>query len=505
MAERGTASGVKRAIEIWSRRKWLAAAVCLGVLAVTLGAIAALPSIYRARAIVLVDREPVPEAFVRSTVSGEVETRLQTIGQEVMGRERLEALVKRFDLYPELRRRGLQEAAVEQMRRDIQIEPRVAEQAGGRTAMVGFALSYRGRDPQTVADVTNALAALYVERNALLRERHAAGTASFLRAQLGDLKARLDEQERSIGHAPAPMEMDLATLERLNMRLRLNGDQQLRALDRRDRLMKEQAESRVPGGTEKGAAETPAMKLARLKAELAELRTRFTEKYPDVVRLKDEVAALEERVGPAPAVTSAASGRNPLAEVDAELRGLKDEERTLQSSIAAYEKRTEEGPRRQQEFQRQARDFTTTREFYQTLLKRYEDAQMAESMEQGQKSEQFRVLDAAVPPRDPLAPNRQRLIAIAVLLAIGLGAGAALVAERLDTSFHAIDDLRAFTRVPVLAGVPPLATPGDVARSRRRFGLAAVTLAVGLVVVGSASYMAARNDEQLTRTLSGTP
>ena len=56
--------------------------------------------------------------------------------------------------------------------------------AGGRVATVGFGLTYRGTDPQTVADVTNALAGLYVERNSTIRERQASGTASFLKAQL---------------------------------------------------------------------------------------------------------------------------------------------------------------------------------------------------------------------------------------------------------------------------------------------------------------------------------
>ena len=115
---------------------------------------------------------------------------------------------------------------------------------------------------------------------------------------------------------------------------------------------------------------------------------------------------------------------------------LKDEERTVQQQIAGFEQRTETAPRRQQEFQRQARDYATTKELYQSLLKRYEDAQIAESMEQGQKSEQFRVLDAAVPAKEPFAPNRMRLGLLAVALSLGAGALVAMLRERIDTSFH---------------------------------------------------------------------
>jgi len=78
-----------------------------------------------------------------------------------------------------------------------------------------------------------------------------------------------------------------------------------------------------------------------------------------------------------------------------------------------------------------------------------------------------------------------------------------LLAERLDASFHNVDDLRAFSRLPVIVGIPAITTPTDVARGRRRLGLYTASYAVGLAVVAGASYLAARGNEPLTRLLSG--
>ena len=391
------------------------------------------------------------------------------------------------------------------MRRDIVLEPKVVDQ-GGRITTVGFGLSYRGNDAVKVADVTNALAGLYVERNSKIRERQASDTAQFLKAQLTDMKAKLDEQERRMGQAPLPLEAEVAGLERLNMRLRVNSDRQLRAMDRRERLVKE-AEGLALAATPGAAPETPAARLAKLKQELAELKTRFTDKYPDVIRIKGEIAALEARAEtsrPDPTVAAAPrAGKDALAEVEAELRMLKDEERSVQHQIAGFEHRTDSAPKRQQEFQRQARDYTTTKEFYQSLLKRYEDAQIAESMEQGQKSEQFRILDVAVPSKEPLAPNRMRLGLLALALSVGAAALVAMLRERLDTSFHTVDDLRAFSRVPVIAGIPPLVTERDLRQRRWRLGLVTVSLVVGIGIATGGSYLFAHNSEQLTRLLSG--
>ena len=84
------------------------------------------------------------------------------------------------------------EEVVERMRRDIALEVKVVDVRGQRQATVAFTIEYIGLVPETVAQVTNRLASLYIEENQKVRERQAAGTAEFLRVQLRDTKARLD-------------------------------------------------------------------------------------------------------------------------------------------------------------------------------------------------------------------------------------------------------------------------------------------------------------------------
>src|SRR5438034_6145888 len=197
MADRATrGSAFELTLEVWSRRKWLAV-VLFVVIVAAVGSLAAfLPDIYKSTATVLVERHQVPETFVRTSITGELETRLQTISQEILSRARLEDLITRFGLYPDLRDRLPVEAVVEKMRRDIQLELKgVEQQMSGRNATVAFNLRYRGRDPETVAKVTNTLASFYVEENSKLRERQASQTTQFLKIQLEDTKKRLDEQE----------------------------------------------------------------------------------------------------------------------------------------------------------------------------------------------------------------------------------------------------------------------------------------------------------------------
>ena len=508
-------AGVELALAVWSRRKWLAILTFAAPFAVAMSLGMALPNIYQATATVLVDRQQVPESFVRPTVTSALETRLHTISQEILSRSRLDALITRFGLYPDFSKRVSAEEVIERMRGDIKLELKAVEARGQREATVAFAIKYVGSDPQTVAQVTNTLASFYIEENLKVRERQATGTAEFLKVQLEETKKRLDEQERQVsefkrrylGELPQQMETNVATLERLHIQLRLNSDNQTRVMERRAALASQQAEAGASGG----GPEEPQTRLVRLKQLMGELRAQFSEKYPDVVVLRAEIAALEQQLDeakaegkpaqPEPATPYARRLKEALSEIDAETRILKGEEKHLRAAIATYQARIDNVPRREQEFKEFSRDYESTRELYQSLLKRYGEAQIAESMEQRQKGEQFRILDPAVPAREPVA-RRVRFILMGVMLSLGLAAGAVVLAEQLDTSFHSVDDLRSFSRFPVLVSIPKIVAEVDVDRRRLRFRLAALAATAGLIALVGTSYFVAHGNEQLVWLLS---
>lgn len=510
-------SGIEKAWAVWSRRKWLATAAFLGPVTIVLSVAAFLPEIYQSTATVLVERQQVPEAFVQSTVTSALETRLQTISQETLSRSRLEELIARFDLYGELRGRVPSEALIGRLRRDIEVKLRSVQERVRGGATVAFTISYQGRDPKTVALVTNTLASFYVEENLRIRERLAAGTADFLRTQLEETTRRLDGQEaqvsefkrRHLGELPEQLAANLSTLERLNAQLRLNNDNQTRVLDRRGALVQRLAGATAAAGPAEGA-EAAEPRLVRLQRELEALLGRYTEKYPEVIRVRTEIAALEQQLAAGQRDDAPRSGtegtgvvpqgsrlKQAVGDVEAELRALKTEERSLRAAIAQYQQRVENTPRREQEFQELSRDYQSTKELYGRLLKRYEEAQLAETLEQRQKGEQFRIVEPAIPAQQPAAPNRPRLALVGLALSLGLAIGVALLAEHVDKSFHSIDELRAAVAVPVVARLPRIVTATDVQGRRRRAWAGASAGLVGLLALVGAAYLVAHGNVQL--------
>jgi len=168
-----------RTIAILRRRALIAAVTFTAVIAAAVAFAVYLPDLYKASAIVVIER-PLPDGVVRPTVSNELESRLYQIRQEVLSRERLTGLVKKFNLYPELRKKTGFEDVLTQAREDIHWEPNGPEQVSGRTKTVAFTLTYTGTDQRNVADVSNAIAQFFVEHNSTMRAGEAKRAAQVL-------------------------------------------------------------------------------------------------------------------------------------------------------------------------------------------------------------------------------------------------------------------------------------------------------------------------------------
>jgi polysaccharide chain length determinant protein (PEP-CTERM system associated) len=508
--------GVGGFVEMWNRRKGIALLAFVAPVAVAIALAASLPNVYRATATVLVEPAQVQESSAGRSSSEALEARLQTIRERVLSRARLQEVVERFDLYAPLRGRIPDEAVVERMRGNIGMEVREADPRRGGGGTIAFAITFRGAEAGVVTEVANALASMFVQENLIMLEGQTSATAEFLRGQLEEARQRRDEQQRRIaeftaredGQLPEQAGAILAALERLNGEIRLNGESQLRALDRREALAEQLA------AADAGEGLTPdgsAARLAALHRKLHDLQERYRDLHPDVIGLKQEIAALEaappdagvrRATPPVSANPAVARLRGAIERVDAELVALKAEENGIRRSIDLYQRRAENAGRPEQELGTLSRDQKAAQELFEPLSRRYEDARMAASREELRQGETFRVLDPALPPTGPMGPNRLRLLLIGIVLGVGLAVGGAILAEQVDTSFHRIDELHALGGTAVVLRIPRIVTRSDTRRRRARLALWASATVIGLSLLATASYNLAHGNEDLVWRLA---
>ncbi|HET9194048.1 MAG TPA: GNVR domain-containing protein [Vicinamibacterales bacterium] len=528
-----------RTIAILRRRALIAAVAFTTVIAAAVAFAVYLPDLYTASAIVTIER-PLPDGVIRTNVGNELESRLYQIRQEVLSRERLTSLIKRFDLYPELRRTAGFEDVLNQAREDIDWEANGPEQVSGRTKTVAFTLTYTGNDQRNVANVTNAIAQFFVEHNSAIRAGEARRAVQLVEEQMKAAKQQVDIQEarlrdftlRNQAQLPQAAGVAMAAYQSLADELRRNRDDQRRNMDAREKLLEGLEDASAVAAAAKGVlASDPAG--VPVSKELAEARERlgqarkdlieaerkgFTANHPEIISASSRIAAIEKEVQDQQARDLAAykarqatdaqrqavsntpqnlaalpRSRRGIKDFDDELTRLRSEEKDLQQRIAVLQQRFDSTPGVQEGYLQAQREYSSAKENYDVLARRFDEARLAESVETGHQGENFRILDAAVAPEGPSAPNRLRLVLMGLLLALAAMAGAVVLAEQFDTSFHNVDEVREFTGVPVLATIPQIGAAPRRGWARATLGTASAVAAVVLVATLSA-YLAHGND-----------
>lgn len=510
-------------LDMLKRRLWLALAVFSLVIAGVTSVTISLPNMYTASASILVEGQQIPQEYVRTTVTMGLERRLQIISQEILSRTRIQQLVQQFNLYDNLREHGASEdEIVTAMRRDIGMQ--IKGRGGpGNDSTVVFEVSYTSLDPKQVMDVANTIASFYIEGNLKVREQQASGTLEFLRSELEKVETKLQEQEQQVveykkrymGELPEQLAANLSTLAVLQRQMEILSDNLARARERQNLLTRE-AEVDIPlGAVGTSSIREPRLTpLESLKRQLAELKLRFSDKHPDVLRLKQQIMVLEEgaqketersqgseELKSSPPVTKLSAAQVERASLDGEIKTLMNNLSEVQKDISQYKQRVENAPKREQELVSITRDYNSTKGLYESLLKRLEEAKLADSLEQRQKAERFRLLEPATYPQQPAGPGRRRLLLLGVVLSIGAAAASVLLRELLDTSVHRVEDLRTLTTVRILGAVPNIVTEADRLSIFRRRAVGSAAFVMTLLAVVSVSYRVAAGNEQFVRFL----
>lgn len=485
------------------------------------------PYLYSSEALVLVVQQKVPEQYVTPNVVSDLQDRLQSMQQQILSRTRLQSLIQQFNLYPRARARQTMEDVVDQMRKDIHVVPVVATSKAGE--LTAFSISYEAQDPRVAQQITNELTSLFIEESLQSRTEASVGTTSFLENQLEQAGKDLQVQEqrqqdykmRYLGELPEQEQSNLEILSSLEAQLNSATDSVDRAEQQKVYLQSLRNEYRMMQGSLDGAAPSNAhlsplanaeLTIAQLKKQLADLQATYTPEYPDIVRTKKQISEWEavkhqiESEPPAGAkaddttvaekanapeakekAAGAASTADPalvevnsrLKAVDLEIRDRQKEINSLRERIRVVQSHLAQTPVREQQLAEVMRSYQNAQEYYQSLLKRKMQSQLATNLEERQQGEQFRVLDPASLPEKPEPPTTGVILAVGWILGLVVGIGLVALQEFRDQTVRSERDLEV-AHLKVWVRIPVLPTPSEETHQKwlRRLETAGVALLV---------------------------
>ena len=466
------------------RRHWWVILVptlvgCVGVYLFSL----VLANEYTSRTLVLVEGQKVPDSYVKSLVTGDIGQRLGTMQEQILSRTRLQPIIEKFGLFRNDRGRGAMEDLVGRLRKAISVAPiqsLVSTQAG---ELPGFTITFTANDPQLAQQVCAEITSMFIEENLHLREQSAEGTTDFLKTELDQAKGNLDAQDakladfkrKYIGALPGNEQADMNMLASFSSQLdavtsQLNRAQQDKTYQ--DSLLAQQLSaweiSQKNGGPRE---DTLAQQLANLQGQLVTMQAHYTADHPEVVKLKDGIAALEKKIKDNAAHANDKTVQAPepsnrteppqvqqlrfqIHQSEVFIREKTAEQARLKQQLNTYQARLSMSPGVEQQYKEITRDYQTALEFYNELLTKRSQSEMANSLERRQQGEQFRVMDAADLPEKPSFPNRPAFAGGGLAVGLALGIGITLLIELRDKSLLTEDDVEHFLGLPTLAMVP---------------------------------------------------
>jgi succinoglycan biosynthesis transport protein ExoP len=243
----------------------------------------------------------------------------------------------------------------------------------------------------------------------------------------------------------------------------------------------QELESRVQGDDDSIGK---VRRLNEVKGELADAEGRLGPKHPEVIKLSKEVENLSQEVEKLK-VESAVfrlgeqEPDNPayitletqLASTQMEIESLEGQRKKIDQEISDYEKRLENAPMVEQEYNNLTRDYENAKFKYNEIMHKLMEARVAQGMEESQKGERFTIVEAAQLPEKPYKPNRMAIMLIGFVLALGAGVGIAAVRESLDISIKTADELFSLTGAPVLSVIPEMESDEEARARKRRTGI----------------------------------
>lgn len=473
------------------RFRWqsLLVAWVVGIVAVVV--VFRVPDEYEATARIYVDTQSILRPLMSGlAVQPNVDQQVVMLSRTLISRPNVEKLVRMADLDLRVDSKARQEDLVAQLMGGLEIK------SVGRDNL--YTLSYRDSDPAKAQRVIQALVSIFVESSLGNSRTDTATATQFINDQIKSYEEKLRDAEAklkafklkniqmqfaegrdSAGELAAlgdrldqaRVALHEAENARDSARMQLNNEKTANANLTTQSLLQESAVSLA----------TPEIdsRIDLQKKNLDTLLQRYTDQHPDVIATRHLIKDLEEqkkkqveelrRAAMAAPSMNQSNGENLVyQELNRLLASSEVQVAGLQARVAEYSARYERAkdaiktaPQLEAEASQLNRDYAINKKNYEDLVARRESAVMSGDLESASGVADFRLID---PPRvssKPVSPNRQILLAGALLATLGAGFGFAFVASQLRPVFFNLGDLRAQLELPVLGVVSRVSSEAE--------------------------------------------
>lgn len=442
----------KRYLNLITRNKKLFILSALAIMTIITIVCYLLPNKYEAKSTVFIEKSVIGELVKGLAVTPSVEDKIKALTYAINSRTLIVKVIDELDFNIK-KNDG---AEIEKLVKDLQADTniKIKDKEGL------FIISFTGRNPKQVRDYVNTLVRRYIEENTSNKREDSYGATKFISEQLNTYREKLEKAENAANEFKRG-NGSIASMDTSLLLRDINEAQQ-----RVDDLKIRQAQLETALAGISRAKETVQSNLPLLQKKLQELQLHYTDSYPEIIKTKDEIQALEQQIRngrgiskpvDSPEQERMASELRALRQAEANLRGIINTNRGLLRSIPAAKARLED----------LEREKSSQKTLYEQLVAREGQSEMSKQMEVQDKSTIFRVVDPAVIPIKPISPDRLKILLMGILAGVGGAFGLVFLKDQLDHSIKDIEMVK-LLGLPLLAVIPHMEDPAMYALQIRR-------------------------------------
>src|SRR5512133_145457 len=439
----------KKYLALIKRDKRLCIVIALVVMTLVTVASYIIPNKYEAKSTVFVEKSVISELLKGLTFTPSTEDKIKVLTYALNSRTLITKDIDELDM----KKSG--DAELEKLIKSLQdnTQIKIKDKEGL------FVISFQDRNPRLARDYVNALVRRYIDESTSSKREESYGATQFLSEQLSTFKEKLLKSEEE-ANAYKRGSGAVATMDPTSLLKDINDSQQ-----RADELKIRQAqlETTLAG---LGKANSVQSNLPALQRRLQELQLQYTDNYPEIIRLKDDIHALEAQKKSGQGTTRPTDSPE-YDRLASELRALRQAEHNLHANIARNRSLLQTIPAAKAKLEDLEREKLSQKTLYEAMLSRQGQSEVSKQMTVQDKSTVFRVVDPAVLPIKPVSPDRIRLILLGILAGIGTGLGLVILKDQLDDTVKGVDMAKTFG-LPILAVIPRIDDPQQIAQQTRK-------------------------------------
>ncbi|PZQ33161.1 MAG: hypothetical protein DI562_02315 [Stenotrophomonas acidaminiphila] len=393
-------------------------------------------------------------------------------------------------------------------------QDRIMEQIKSRTTVNAprpelIQINYHDSDPRRTLEVTQQFAELFIAQNRAAKERESREAFEFIDKQVRDYHAKLTGSEKGLmDYRSANIDAQPGSVADSTARINaLRAQVEQARLSMMEQQSRESAlVSQLSGESEVSAVQSRSSmyraQLIDLQNQYNQLLLNFTDKHPDVVRVRLQMQDLQQQLANEEArrTQQGPSGNSLALSDDAQINPLYQELRTqlatarrelaaTRSRMAASESMLNDELNRSRRIATSegmlaelTRDYEVNRDLYQDLLRRRENARVSMVLDEEQRGLTFRIQDPAMLPVRPSGLRMLHFAAAGLGLGVLAPLGLLFALVTLDPRIRSAKTLESLnTGLPLLVSVPAYETAREKRRTRVRFAMASM-LVTGVLV-----------------------